>query len=215
MGVSIRLAGSMEGALREWADSIVRGLSGRFGEAMSAAYVGPASPAESGRQIVLFVKQSGKGCGEILLRREAEDVIVAPQAARRELDDHVSRLFTVAERLQVWAFVAGLLLAILAWIAFIVWFWSTWWAIRGVRGKVFWALVIVMGWLASMFGLAALAEHLAARLDRLLDGPRRRRSEQWLHNEVWPWLESYLRERQSEDASHALSPRTSRPFQIS
>lgn len=90
----------------------------------------------------------------------------------------------------------GLALALVtvAWIAFLFWFWDIFWEIRGVRGKVFWLLVLIIGWLASTFGAVFGAEAAAKRLHALLHRPQPRIEDPWVQGELWAAVQQNLNE---------------------
>jgi hypothetical protein len=141
-------------------------------------------------EYAVSLREAGKERGEIVVRwlpAGALSIFARPPAAPQ----------TAAGDPDKWgwrAVISALIAVNLAWIAFLVWFWDIYWDIRGVRGKVFWLLVIVIGWLATNFGGALGADAAAKRLHGLVHKPRAPAPDPWIERELAPWLERYMDE---------------------
>lgn len=179
MPIHIRPAAgiSTRQVIGEWTRLIDRGLQEHFGGRMWMART------EGAHEFVILLKEGDATRGEISVSvspSAPDQLNIRPQPAHGQPRDTGT------------AMAAGAIVSILGWIVFLVWFWDIFWDIRGLRGKIFWLLMITSGGVISTFGLAFAGDALATRWFERIDTPRRQRSQQFVDNEIWPWMQSYI-----------------------
>lgn len=203
MPIPIRLEDEhdIHAVLGEWAEEIARAVREHFPSLT-------VSRAEHHHEEVLFLLEKGRERGEIVLRWDPaapHEISIFPQpalavqAARAKADSLARRVAA-----------ACLIAASALWLGAAIGFWKDFLAIASLQGKLAVVAIGIVSWLASSFGLAALAYYLVRRSHHAIDAPRAERDRDWLDHDLWPWLLGALEElsqraRQDTALAHRLA----------